>query len=93
MGRSLKQHLRQDELDIMREQARSWAAKRDLHTRQHLMERSFARGARFGMQRARWRGLRRVQIQEYLTASIQNLMLLLRYIKEPKAALGKIQVA
>lgn len=91
IGRSLKRHLRQDDLDIMLEQACSAAAKRDIKTRQHLMERSFARGSRYGLQRARWRRLWRVQIQEYLTASIQNLMVLLRYIKEPTAALGKSQ--
>jgi hypothetical protein len=73
------------------EQARSPAAKRDIKTRQHLMERSFACGSRYGLQRARWRRLWRVQIQEYLTASIQNMMVLLRYIKEPTAALGKTQ--
>ena len=88
-GRSLKRHLRQDELDAMLELAQSPAAKRDLKTRQHLMERSFARGSRYGLQRARWRRLWRVRIQEYLTASIQNILVLIRNIKEPAAALGK----
>ena len=78
-------------MDIMLEQARSPAANRDSKTRQHLMERSFARGTRYGLQPARWRRLWRVQIQEYLTASIQNLMVLLQYIKEPTAALGRTQ--
>jgi uncharacterized protein (UPF0179 family) len=89
MGRSLKRHLRQDDLDIMLEQSQSLAAKRDIKTRQHLMERSFARGTRYGLHRARWRRLWRVQIQEYLTATIQNLMVLLHHIKEPTAALGR----
>ena len=89
MGRSLKRHLRQDDLDIMLEQAQSPAAKRDIKTRQHLMERSFARATRYGLQRARWRRLWRVQIQEYLTATIQNLMVLLRHVKEPSAALSR----
>jgi len=88
-GRSLKRHLRQDELDVMLERAQSPAAKWDLKTRQHLMERSFARGSRYGLQRARWRRLWRVRIQEYLTASIQNILVLIRNIKEPAAALGK----
>ena len=88
MGRSLKRHLRQDDLDIMLKQAQSPAAKRDIKTRQHLMERSFARATRYGLQQARWRRLWRVQIQEYLTATIQNLMVLLSNIKEPSAALG-----
>ncbi len=52
--------------------------------RQHLMERSFARGTRYGFDRARWRRLWRVQIQEYLTASIQNLDILLCYGRDPK---------
>jgi transposase/uncharacterized protein (UPF0179 family) len=89
MGRSLKRHLRQDDLDIMVEQSQSPAAKRDIKTRQHLMERSFARATRYGLHRARWRRLWRVQIQEYLTASIQNLMVLLRHIKDPSAALSR----
>lgn len=89
MGRSLKRHLRQDDLDIMVEQSHSPAAKRDIKTRQHLMERSFARATRYGLHRARWRRLWRVQIQEYLTATIQNLMVLLRHIKEPSAALSR----
>lgn len=89
MGRSLKRHLRQDELDCMLKQAQSPAAKRDIKTRQHLMERSFARATRYGLHQARWRRLWRVQIQEYLTATIQNLMVLLSNIKEPSAALGR----
>jgi hypothetical protein len=43
------------------------------------MERSFARGTRYGFDRARWRGLWRVQIQEYLVATVQNIQVLLRY--------------
>ena len=89
LGRSLKRHLRQDDLDVMLEQAQSPKAKRDIKTRQHLMERSFARATRYGLHRARWRRLWRVQIQEYLTATIQNLMVLLHHIKEPRTALGR----
>lgn len=73
MGRTIKRHLRQEALDAMRAEARSPQAKRDLATRTHLMERSFARGTRFGFDRARWRGRKRVAIQEYLTASLQNI--------------------
>ena len=79
-------HARQDDIDLMLIQAISAESKRDIKTRQHLMERSFARSIRYGYKRARWRGLWRVQIQEYLTASIQNIMVLLRNIKEPAAA-------
>jgi len=78
-GRTVKRHLRQEELDGMREASRSAIAKRDIKMRQHLMERSYARGAWYGFDRARWRGLWRVQIQEYLIAAIQNIQVLLRY--------------
>jgi transposase len=86
-GRTLKRHLRQDDLDSMLKQASSPESKQDIKTRQHLMERSFARATRYGYQRARWRRLWRVQIQEYLTAAIQNIMILLKDVKEPAAAL------
>ena len=52
------------------------------------MERSFARATRYGFKRARWRRLWRVQIQEYLTAAVQNLMTLLRHLKERGTACG-----
>jgi transposase/uncharacterized protein (UPF0179 family) len=89
-GRTLKRHLRQDDIDGMLTQAISTDSKKDIQTRQHLMERSFARATRYGYKRARWRRLWRVQIQEYLTAGIQNMMILLRNIKEPVAG-AKIQ--
>jgi uncharacterized protein (UPF0179 family) len=87
-GRTLKRHVRQDDTDLMFTQTLSAEAKADIRTRQHLMERSFARANRYGYKRARWRRLWRVQIQEYLTASIQNMMVLLGHIKEPAAAWG-----
>ena len=87
-GRTLKRHARQDDLDLMLTLAISAESKEDFRTRQHLMERSFARATRYGYKRARWRRLWRVQIQEYLTASIQNIMVLLRHVKEPTAALA-----
>ncbi len=89
-GRTLKRHVRQNDLDIMVDQANSQEAKRDIRTRQHLMERSYARGTRYGYKRARWRRLWRVQIQEYLTAGIQNIMVLLRHVKEPAPARGMV---
>jgi transposase len=87
-GRTLRRHLRQEEVRLMRERAQSCSSKKDLKTRQHLMERSFARAVRFGFKRARWRRLWRVQIQEYLTAAIQNMMILVREVKEPGAAIS-----
>jgi transposase len=68
-GRTLKRHVRQDDLEFMVAKANSPEAKKDIRTRQHLMERTFAQATRYGYQRARWRRLWRVQIQEYLTAA------------------------
>ena len=84
MGRTIKRHLRQDDLDKMRALSKSPPAKRDIRIRQHLMERSFARAARYGFSRARWRGRWRVEIQEYLTAAIQNIETLMRYGRDPR---------
>jgi transposase len=81
-SRTLTRHRRKEDLDKMRNAAQSQTAKRDLRIRQHLMERSFARATRYGFKRARWRRLWRVQIQEYLTSAIQNIMVLLSYAKE-----------
>jgi hypothetical protein len=63
----------------MREASRSARAKRDIRMRQHLMERSYARGAWYGFDRARWRGIWRVEIQEYLISAVQNIQVLLKY--------------
>jgi IS5 family transposase len=83
-GRTIKRHLRQAALDQMRTLSRSVQSKRDLKIRQHLMERSFARSTRYGFDRARWRGLWRVQIQEYLICAIQNIQMLIQYGGHPK---------
>ena len=88
-GRSLKRHLRQQALDKMLYQAESAQSWRDRKTRQHLMERCFARGTRYGIKQARWRRLWRVEIQEYLTATIQNMVVLVRYLKEPLRAVSE----
>lgn len=83
-GRTIKRHLRQEVLDRMRALSRSAQAKRDIRTRQHLIERSFARATRFGFDRARWRRLWRAKIQQYLVATVQNIEVLLRHAKGPK---------
>lgn len=85
-GRTIQRHCRYDEIQHMRGKALEPASKRDIRTRKHLMERSFARAVRLGFKRARWRRLWRVQIQEYLTAAIQNILVLVRYFKEPRLA-------
>lgn len=79
VGRTVTRHLQHENLTLMREQALSTSSKSDLKIRQHLMERSFARAKRFGFDRARWRRLWRMKIQEYLTCAIQNIEVLMRY--------------
>lgn len=85
-GRTIKRHIRQDDLDKMLILSKSRSSRRDIRKRQYLMERSFARAKRYGYKRARWRRIWRVQIQEYLTAAIQNMMVLIRYCKEQDRA-------
>jgi hypothetical protein len=46
------------------------------------MERSYARSTRYGFDRARWRGLWKVAIQEYFICAIQNIEILIRHTKK-----------
>jgi transposase len=78
-GRTLKRHERQDDLDFILSESKSLEAQRDIKTRQHLSERSFARSTRYGYKRARWRRLWRVQIQDFLVAAIQNIVVLINH--------------
>lgn len=88
-GRTLKRHARQDDLDIILDEAKSKQAKRDLIQRKHLSERSFAKSTRYGFKRARWRSLWRMEIQDYLIAAIENIMIL---IAQPKKQMSKSNV-
>lgn|GEM_PF-3978806 len=83
LGRSVHRHRLKETLDVMLRELSSHAARADIATRKHLMERSFARSARFGFDRARWRGLWKVAIQEYLVSTIQNIETLLRHGRKP----------
>lgn len=85
-GRTVKRHLRHEELDQMRSAAKSAKSKREIKTRQHLMERSFAQAKRYGFDRARWRGLWRMHIQEYLICAIQNIQILANHGAIPKCS-------
>jgi len=76
-GRALKRHTRQGELDLMLRDALSRQSRRDIKTRQHLSERSFAQSTRYGFKRARWRGLWRMEIQDFLIAAVQNIRILI----------------
>ena len=85
-SRTLLRHLRQEEIEAMRNQARSWISRRDIFIRQHLMERSFAQATRLGFKRMRWRRLWRAKIQDYLTAALQNIKILITHGMKPKRA-------
>jgi transposase len=78
-GRTLKRHARQTELDTMLRDARSREARKDIKTRQHLSERSFAQSTRYGFKRARWRRLWRMQIQDFFIAAVQNIRILINH--------------
>lgn len=80
-GRMVRRHIHQDALNNMYAVGRSRNARRNLRIRQHLMERCFAQGVYFGMKKARWRRLWRVQVQEYLIATVQNIRILLKATK------------
>ncbi|HPJ67036.1 MAG TPA: transposase [Desulfobacteraceae bacterium] len=88
-GKSLKRHARQDDLDIMLEEAKGKSAKRDIKHRQDLSERSFAWSTRYGFKRAKWRRLWRMEIQDFLIAAIQNITILIR---QPKNRMSKSNV-
>lgn len=83
LGRTVHRHIRKDAIDAMTALTSTTRAKRDIRLRQTLMERSFARGTRYGFDEARWRGLWKVSIQEYLTAAIQNIQVLIRHVHTP----------
>lgn len=82
-GRSIQRATRKEDLDAMLSVTHSAEAQRDIRTRQHLMERSYARSTRYGFDRARWRGLWKVAIQEYLICAIQNIGTLIQYALKP----------
>jgi transposase len=82
-GRSVQRAIRKEDLDAMLSITQSPEARRDIKTRQHCMERSYARGSRYGFDRARWRGLWKVAVQEYLICAIQNITILIGYASKP----------
>ncbi len=85
-GRTVRRNFEQGKVDELYAVARSQPARRDLRIRQHFMERSFAVAIRYGFKRARWRGMDRVRIQDYMVAAVQNIRLLLNHAKLKPAA-------
>jgi len=78
-GRTVTRPTFTELVEAAREQAESPAAMADLIRRRHRMEGSFADASNnHGFKRARWRGLQRQRLQDYLIAAIQNLRILIR---------------
>lgn len=87
-GRMLNRVTGEEFIEAGRADAGSPAGQADLKKRQHLMERSYANGKRYGYKRARWRARWRVTIQQLLVATVQNLCIIVRHQKpsmEPMA--------
>ena len=82
-GRTIRRHERQTSLDKKHQEGKSRRGRRDIRTRQHLMERSFARAKRYGFDRSRWRGLWRMEIQELITCIVQNIQVLVNKAQKP----------
>ena len=83
-ARTIKRHVRQEDIDEMRRIAESPQAKRDLRTRKHFMERSYADAANnHGFKRSRWRGIEKVTIQNLLIAVVQNIRILIAKGRKP----------
>ncbi len=85
-GRTIKRHLRKNVLERMRAISRSANARYASKPEQHLMGDPFARGTRYGFDQARWRGLWRMRVQEYMTCAIENMQVLIAHASKPKKA-------
>jgi transposase len=79
-GRSIQRHVQAELVEAARAEANGPAARYSRKRRRHVMEGSFADAFNnHGAKKARWRGLRRQQIQSWLIATVQNLRILLRH--------------
>ena len=77
--RTIKRHIHYEQIQRARSESRSGWARRDRKRRMHLMEGSFGDAAtNHGFKRARWRGLDRQCIQDWLIATCQNIRILIR---------------
>lgn len=77
-GRALLRVRGRDKLDAMLFRARSDEGRKRRRKRFWMMEGSFAMSWRFGFKRARWRGIERVAIQDFLVATLQNVVIMMR---------------
>jgi len=77
-GRMLDRPDRMEILDRATVRINSPAGQAHRKRRTWMMEGSFAQSVRFGYKRARWRGLDKMTIQDYLVSAVQNMLLLIR---------------
>jgi transposase len=77
-GRTLDRPVRMEILDRATVRINSPAGQEHRKRRTWMMEGSFAQSVRFGYKRARWRGLDKMAIQDYLVSAVQNMLLLIR---------------
>jgi transposase len=90
LGRSITRPTFRELVELAQGQAKSPEARRDRARRKHIMEGSFADARNnHGFKRARWRGLWRQQIQDWLIAAIQNLRILVRKGSQLATAAGR----
>ncbi len=78
VGRSIHRPIRMPILERAIARVRTEQGKAHRKRRRWMMEGSFAHSVRLGYKRARARGQRNMQIQDYLVAAIQNLLILTR---------------
>lgn len=84
-GRTIQRPVRMAILDRARLRVRSSRGRAQKKIRRWMMEGSFAHSVPLGYKRARARGRRNVQIQDYLVAAVQNLLLLVRAVAKTAA--------
>ena len=86
-GRTVNRRPEQELLDEARRQSASAAGRADRKRRQHFQERNYAVATNLhGFKRARWRGLQRQRVQDYLIAALQNLRILARATRKEASA-------
>jgi transposase len=77
-ARSIHRQVRTPILDRASDRVRTVQGREHRKRRQWMMEGSFAHSVRLGYKRARARGLVNMKIQDYLVATVQNLLILIR---------------
>jgi hypothetical protein len=83
--RTIKRHIHYETIQKARAESQSGWGKRDRKRRMHLMEGSFADAAvNHGFKRARWRGLERQSVQDWMIATCQNIRILIHHKKRRK---------